>query len=282
MVDISIIIPAYNEENVISRCIESILEGSLNDELEIIVSCNGCNDNTVQIAKKFEPHVQVIEIPIASKVNALNAADNLASAPIRLYIDADITINIDSIRRMAKALKNKEGLVAYPELEMDLKLTNWIVRAYYNVWMNLPYNTVGVGTGMYALSYKGRKRFNYFPDVIADDGYIRSIFNENERIRVNNAFSNVRPPENFTGLVKIKTRSRLGQYQLKLLFPDLKTTDDKSKNALLSLFFKSPKLWLWLPVYLYINLYSRIRARNQYNQLDDFHWEKDDSSRKVK
>ena len=42
---------------------------------------------------------------------------------------------------------------------------------------DLPYVREGmIGVGVYALSEKGPERFAEFPDVIADDGYVRMLF----------------------------------------------------------------------------------------------------------
>ena len=44
-----------------------------------------------------------------------------------------------------------------------------------------------IGVGVYALSEEGRRRFDEFPEVIADDGYVRMLFSGTERIRVDDA-----------------------------------------------------------------------------------------------
>ena len=67
---ISIIIPAHNESDVIRRCLESALAGVKSGELEVIVVCNGCLDNTAELARTFGECVTVIETDVASKSNA--------------------------------------------------------------------------------------------------------------------------------------------------------------------------------------------------------------------
>lgn len=48
-----------------------------------------------------------------------------------------------------------------------------------------------IGTGVFALSRTGRERFNLFPDIIADDGFIRAMFKKEERVSVANCYSMV-------------------------------------------------------------------------------------------
>ncbi len=78
----SVIIPAHNEEAVIARCLSSLLEGAPSgtaEEVEVIVVCNGCDDHTAQVAREIAPRATVLEIPVASKVAALNAGDEEAA-----------------------------------------------------------------------------------------------------------------------------------------------------------------------------------------------------------
>ena len=57
---ISVIIPAHNEERVISRLLEALTLGHTPGELEIIVVCNGCSDDTAGVARGFGAPVQVL------------------------------------------------------------------------------------------------------------------------------------------------------------------------------------------------------------------------------
>lgn len=58
---ISIIVPAHNEENVISATLDVLVPGVDIGALEIIVVCNGCTDETVTIVKAYGDRVCCIE-----------------------------------------------------------------------------------------------------------------------------------------------------------------------------------------------------------------------------
>ena len=109
---ISIIIPAHNEGSVIARTLGSVMQGAGENELDIIVVCNGCRDDTAKVAKEFSPPVRVIETDIASKIAALNLGDQAARSFPRIYLDADVTITIDTIRAISKSLQNGALLAA--------------------------------------------------------------------------------------------------------------------------------------------------------------------------
>lgn len=56
----SVIIPAYNEEKYIGKCIEAVKRASEKigeDKVQIIVSANRCTDNTVEIARAMGAEV---------------------------------------------------------------------------------------------------------------------------------------------------------------------------------------------------------------------------------
>ena len=67
-------------------------------------------------------------------------------------------------------------------MEFDLTDRPWAVRAFYEVWSKLPYCRSGmIGSGVYALSEEGRRRFGRFPDITADDAFVRLHFKPAER-----------------------------------------------------------------------------------------------------
>ena len=51
--DCSIIIPAYNSELYIRRCLESVLSSSFDKCFEVIVVDDGSTDSTVEKVKEF-------------------------------------------------------------------------------------------------------------------------------------------------------------------------------------------------------------------------------------
>ena len=131
-------------------------------------------------------------------------------------------------------------------MHVDLRGSSLAVRAYYRVWMRLPYVREGmIGVGVYALSEDGRRRFGEFPEVIADDGYVRTLFDASERVRVDDAPVRVYAPEGFSDLVRIKTRSRLGRYELRQRFPDLVARERATKSYRNAMWTIVVRPWLW-------------------------------------
>jgi glycosyltransferase involved in cell wall biosynthesis len=282
-VALSVVVAAHNEEDVISRCLEALLSTARPAELEIAVVCNGCTDRTADIARAYGPGVRVIETPIASKTAALNLGDEAVSAFPRFYVDADVTLPLSSLRRIASRLAEHDALAAAPAMQVDLRGSSLAVRGYYRIWTRLPYVREGmIGVGVYALSEGGRRRFEAFPDVIADDGYVRMLFGPGERLRVDDAPVRVYAPRRLSDLERIKTRSRLGRYELRQRFPDLVADEraTKSYRSAIKEIVVRPWLWPAAIVYAVVLLRSRQRAKRQLTSIDDYVWERDQSSRK--
>ncbi len=275
----SIIIPVHNEASVLASTLNSILL-QMQDEDELIVVCNGCTDDSADIARSLSSKLTVIETSIPSKVNALNLGDKLAGRFPRLYIDADIRLSDGALGKICDSLRPGGYLAASAEPVMDFEGASWAVKAYYQIWLSLPYSKVGMmGAGMYALSEEARQRFDEFPEIIADDGYVRALFKEHERGNVANAYAYVRAPVNLHWLLKIKMRSRLGTMEFVSRYPELIDNEAKDyKNAIFSV-LKNPLNWPKAFIYLYVNLISRLGAKRRFKKLDQYQWERDLSTR---
>jgi len=275
---VSIIIPACNEESNIESCLMPLISMGGDVNFEIIVICNGCTDNTAKIVKGLSQDIICIETDIPSKVNAINLGELNANFFPRVYLDADVKIDYIAGISMSLTL-NSHHFVTSLVPKMDLSESSWFVCAFYDIWLSLPYCKAGmIGSGVYALSEEGRARFEKFPDIIADDGYVRALFKEHERTVTKGHYAIVTAPKDLISLVKIKTRSRLGRYQLKDKFPELLENETKDFQGAFTALFLDFKLWPKLFVYISVNLISRFRARYQYFTKQT-KWERDDSSR---
>lgn len=270
------IVPAHNEATVIRRCLQSLLCQEGLDR--IIVACNGCSDNTSDIVKSEFPGVLCLDIARPSKVNALNEAEkHIVSWPV-FYIDADVALSDGAVPGVIRGMKEYDLLLAAPEPEIDISQSSWLVRKYYEAWLRLPYVNEGViATCSFVISEEGRKRFDTFPDVIADDGFVRAHFYAHELGNTPYATVYVSAPKTAASLIKIKTRARLGNVELKAKNLGYNKPAPKYSSALSSLLFS--RHWLSAIIYVGFVVIFRWRASRQFRQLDTYQWEVDHSSR---
>jgi len=282
-VPLSVVIPAHNEATVVGRCLAAMLDGARPGELDVVVVCNGCDDATADVVRGFGDRVRLIETPVASKTNALNLGDDAALGFPRLYVDADVVLPLDAVRKIAARLA-EDAPAASPSMATDLSRSSWVVRAYYAVWTRLPYVREGmIGVGVYALSEVGRRRFGRFPSVIADDGYVRMHFDADERVLVDGAPVRVVAPATLADLLKVKTRSRLGGLELAAKFPELVARERRTKNYGGAAWSVGLRPWVWPQalVYLWVNIEARRRARAQFATRGRVEWARDTSSRRA-
>lgn len=277
----AIIIPAHDEAAVIGATLQAVV-AQADAADEIVVCANGCSDATAAIAAAFAPRVRVIVTARASKAAALNLAEAAVSSFPRFYLDADITLQPHCLERLKAALARGPWLAVAPTPTMALAGVSWAVAAYYRVWLSLPYCQQGlIGAGLYALSAPGRARFGEFPPLIADDGFVRRLFEEHERCRVATAEVTVRAPSTLRWLLAIKTRSRLGNLQLERQLPSLSNNERKAYGQALLQGLSAPGRWPALAVYLFVCLYARAAASLRARSSRSYRWQRDLSSRSL-
>ncbi|WP_338472673.1 glycosyltransferase [Niallia sp. XMNu-256] len=101
---VSVIIPAYNEEKVIGRTIESILKSNY-PNLEMIVVDDGSNDQTSLVVNnkyKGSDKVHLFQKRNEGKASALNLGVQKAKGEILVAIDADTVVPPNSISMLVR------------------------------------------------------------------------------------------------------------------------------------------------------------------------------------
>lgn len=106
IIKLSVIIPVFNGEKTIERCIDSILNQTLG-EIEIIAVNDGSADATGEILKRYGNKIKVITINHGGQGIARNAGMDAASGKYIGFVDADDYIEKEMYSEMyARAEKN--------------------------------------------------------------------------------------------------------------------------------------------------------------------------------
>jgi glycosyltransferase involved in cell wall biosynthesis len=114
---VSVVIPAYNEEVFIGRCLGAMVGQSVPAD-EIIVVNNNSTDKTVEIAKRF--HVKIVKEKVQGMIPARNRGFDEAKYNIMARCDADVIVPNNWIELIKKNFRKKEidalsGPVAYTD-----------------------------------------------------------------------------------------------------------------------------------------------------------------------
>jgi cellulose synthase/poly-beta-1,6-N-acetylglucosamine synthase-like glycosyltransferase len=105
---VSIIVPAYNEEKVIGKCLQSLL-ASTYLRLEIIVVDDGSTDGTAEAVEKFlySDQIRLVRQTNSGKATAVNVGISHANGEILVIIDADTKFNPDTVVHFVKHFQNQ-------------------------------------------------------------------------------------------------------------------------------------------------------------------------------
>jgi cellulose synthase/poly-beta-1,6-N-acetylglucosamine synthase-like glycosyltransferase len=112
---VAVLVPAYREELVISRCVAS-LRASVYPNLEIVVIDDGSNDGTAAAARGAagdDGRVTVLQKTNGGKASALNHGFSATRAQVIVVVDADSIVERNAIAELVRPLADaRVGAVA--------------------------------------------------------------------------------------------------------------------------------------------------------------------------
>ena len=133
MKKVSIIIPVYNVEPYVARCIDSVVNQTYNN-LQIIVVNDGSIDNSLQILNTYnDDRLQIITKENGGLSSARNEGLKYVVGDYILFIDSDDWIHLNMINVMIKeAIKTDADIVSIYEkrvmsddvIEEDMQIAN--------------------------------------------------------------------------------------------------------------------------------------------------------------
>ncbi|MBS3140784.1 glycosyltransferase family 2 protein [Candidatus Woesearchaeota archaeon] len=147
---LSIIIPAYNEEERIEKTLNSYFsffnkKFSIK-EYEIIVIPNNCSDSTVNILKKLgKKHENLVFKEFKKKIGkagALIEGFKLAEGNLIGFVDADNSAPPESFFRLLNNINNNDGVIGSrwikgAEIELEQPLARRILSRIFNLLVRI-------------------------------------------------------------------------------------------------------------------------------------------------
>ena len=124
----SLIIPAYNVEKYIKKCLDSVLNQTYNN-YEIIIINDGSTDNTSKILESYKSNkkIKIINQENKGLSNARNTGVSNAKGDYILFIDSDDFIEKELLETLNKTIKD-EDLIRFQIRTLDE--TNKIIKEY--------------------------------------------------------------------------------------------------------------------------------------------------------
>lgn len=134
--DLSIIVPCYNSEKYISRCITSILEQVTNYSYEVICVDDGSTDRTGQYLDMLQndSRVLVLHQENMGHSGARNTALSYASGQYLMFVDSDDVLLPNAIDSLVRVAKNGYDIVQgkYFDFSDDVEVNELIQKQRYS------------------------------------------------------------------------------------------------------------------------------------------------------
>lgn len=111
----SVIIPVYNVEKYIKKCLDSVVNQTFKD-YEIIVVNDGTKDHSMDIVKNY--NVKIINQKNQGQSAARNAGVKKAKGDYIIFLDSDDYWKKDLLKEINKSLKNNPNVVRFQMQEI--------------------------------------------------------------------------------------------------------------------------------------------------------------------
>ncbi len=140
---ISVVIPVYNDPQGLENTLKSLVNQSyLYKDFEVIVCDNASKDNTPEVAKDYaKKYPKIIKVVIENKIQSSYAARNkgikVARGTIIAFIDADMTVKRDYIKRIAEIFE-KDREINYMGCNVEIYLEDNNVFGIYDKITGFP------------------------------------------------------------------------------------------------------------------------------------------------
>jgi glycosyltransferase involved in cell wall biosynthesis len=150
---VTVVVPAYNEETVIRRRVENLLELDYPaDKLEIVVSSDESSDGTDGIVEEVaarEPRVRLMRWSRGGKLPGLDKTVSATESDVVAFTDANTTWAPDSLRKLVRNFADED--VAYVCGRLTLQAADGANREgvywRYELWLRDSESRLGSITG---------------------------------------------------------------------------------------------------------------------------------------
>ena len=103
---LSVIIPAYNVEKTLRRCVESVLSQSV-DDMEVIIVDDGSEDGTAGICDEYDgkKNIKIVHQKNAGLSEARNKGLDIAEGELITFVDSDDYLEAGTYKRLVEMME---------------------------------------------------------------------------------------------------------------------------------------------------------------------------------
>lgn len=188
MTKVSIIIPVYNAEKTIERCLLSILNQTYSD-YEIITVNDGSSDHSLEILKKYEKDTKGKVVVINQKNQGVaktrNRAIKLAKGKYIMFIDNDDYFDKDYIETYVKEIESSDldmVIGGYRRVNVDKKIL-FQEKLCDTEWSK--YKIMAPWAKIYLASFLKKNKIEFMNYGIGEDVYFNlTAFSHQPKIKI--------------------------------------------------------------------------------------------------
>ena len=120
---VSIILPIYNVEKYLEKCVKSVINQTYKN-IEIILVDEGSKDSSGRICDELvesDNRIKVIHKKNGGLASARNAGYEVATGEYLMYIDSDDVIKNDIAEKCVSAMEKNDQMLLYLDMRKRLK-----------------------------------------------------------------------------------------------------------------------------------------------------------------
>lgn len=162
---LSIIIPTYNKENTLNKCLSSFLSHSWDHLLDVLVVNDGSTDNSLDIMRNYKNEypeiIQIIDKKNGNYGSTINAALPLAKGKFVKVLDADDWFDEVGFNKYMDQLQKTDADLVITHFMYEYASGKMEIESYYKWEYNKVYNFDSIASDsrfknmfMHAVTYR--------------------------------------------------------------------------------------------------------------------------------
>lgn len=140
---ISVIVPAYNDEEGLTVTLNSLVRQNIPDnQFEIVVVENGSSDETLRVAQKFEKKYALVTVflehTLKGSYSARNKGIKNASGDVLAFIDIDMKVPSNWLEKVQQFMHNHDAQYVGCNVSIEVDPKQRTKSALYNALTGFP------------------------------------------------------------------------------------------------------------------------------------------------
>lgn len=188
---LTIVIPTYNTENYLPKCLDSLIIPKRMKQIEILIVIDGSPDNSVDVAKiyeqKYPNSIKVIEKVNGGHGSTINRGLELASGKYFRVLDSDDWFNkVNFSDFLLKLSNSNEDLVMTHMTEQIIHKNKSIKKSSADIEFDKVYKTDYFDYNNYEIDFFGMSRCTYRTSTLRENNLnlLENIFFEDSYLHV--------------------------------------------------------------------------------------------------